>query len=87
MKTLLGLTLTLLLTACGRNEPGTMGGEPGAPETVATGAPAMSASETSRTDPQQSALASEHASSTYDDPARTNAPITTRPNASTHPNP
>ena len=83
MKIMLALAFALLLTACGRNEPGTMGGEPGAPETVATGAPAMAASETSRTDPQQPALASEHASSTYDDPARTNVPITTRPDAST----
>ena len=65
---LIGLTA---LTGCGRNEPGTMGGEPGVPETVATGAPAQAARETSTTDRQQPALASEHASSTFEDNAST----------------
>ena len=85
------LTLALLavsatvLAGCGRNEPGTMGGEPGVPETVATGAPAQAAKESSITDPPQPALASEHASSTYDDPATTNANPATLPDASTRP--
>ncbi|MGZ8939842.1 MAG: hypothetical protein ACXW32_11580 [Limisphaerales bacterium] len=73
----------LVLAGCGRNEPGTMGGEPGVPETVATGAPAQAAKETSMTDPEQPALKSEHASSTFDDPATTNANPPTLPDAST----
>jgi hypothetical protein len=68
-----------VLVGCGRNEPGTMGGEPGVPETVATGAPAQAAKETSHTDRRQPALAQEHAASTFDDPAATNAPIPTQP--------
>ena len=71
------------LAGCGRNEPGTMGGEPGVPETVATGAPAEVAKETSQTDPEQPALKSEQASSTFDDPATTNAKPATLPDAST----
>lgn len=51
-----------------------MGGEPGVPETVATGAPAQAAKETSTTDANQPALASEQSASTFDDPASTNAP-------------
>ena len=62
------------LLGCGRNEPGTMGGEPGVPETVATGAPAQAAKETSTTDANQPALASEQSASTFDDAAATNAP-------------
>lgn len=73
----------LVIAGCGRNEPGTMGGEPGVPETVATGAPAQAAKETSVTDSQQSALKSEHASSTFDDPATTNVTPATLPDAST----
>jgi hypothetical protein len=75
----------LVLVGCGRNEPGTMGGEPGVPETVATGAPAQAAKETSDTDAHQPALKSEHASSTFDDPATTNASPPTLPDASTRP--
>ena len=71
------------MIGCGRNEPGTMGGEPGVPETVATGAPAEAAKETSITDPQQPAIKSEHASSTFDDPATTNGKPATLPDAST----
>jgi hypothetical protein len=67
----LGLAAATLV-GCGRNEPGTMGGEPGVPETVATGAPAETAKETSTTDPDQPALKSEHASSSFDDPSSTN---------------
>ena len=63
---------SLFLIGCGRNEPGTMGGEPGVPETVATGAPAETAKETSHTDRQQPALAQEHAASTLDERASTN---------------
>ena len=62
-----------------------MGGEPGVPETVATGAPAQAARETSTTDEQQPALASEHAASTLDDPASTNSNPATLPDASTNP--
>lgn len=75
MKTVLaiGTVAALTMLGCGRNEPGTMGGEPGVPETVATGAPAQAAKETSTTDANQPALASEHPASTFDDPASTNA--------------
>jgi hypothetical protein len=73
----------VILTGCGRNEPGTMGGEPGVPETVATGAPAQAARETSTTDPEQPALASEHATSTFEDSADTNRSALQAPNAST----
>lgn len=82
----MGLTMLAagaLLAGCGRNEPGTMGGEPGVPETVATGAPAQAAKETSTTDAQQPALASEHASSTFEDPASTNVEALKQPDAST----
>jgi len=72
-----------VLASCGRNEPGTMGGEPAVPETVATGAPAQAAKETSTTDADQRAPNSEHASSTFDDAASTNVNSTTRPDAST----
>ena len=82
---LLLLGTTFVLIGCGRNEPGTMGGEPGVPETVATGAPAQAAKNTSDTDSQQSAIASEHASSTFDDPAGTNTQPPTLPDASTRP--
>lgn len=87
MKTALAVLCVGLgsLLGCGRNEPGTMGGEPGVPETVATGAPAQAAKETSTTDSQQPALASEHASSTFDDPSATNTITTTRPDAATNP--
>jgi hypothetical protein len=60
-----------------------MGGEPGVPETVATGAPAEAAKETSTTDAGKPALASEQAASTFDDSASTNLNSTTRPDAST----
>lgn len=71
-----------LLSGCGRNEPGTMGGEPGVPETVATGAPAQAAKETSTTDARQPALASEHASSTFEDASSTNVKALGSPDAS-----
>ena len=74
MKMFLGIAIvSMFMIGCGRNEPGTMGGEPGVPETVATGAPAQAARATSHTDPQAPALAQEHAASTFDDPATTNA--------------
>jgi len=79
---LVGVFASVLLSGCGRNEPGTMGGEPGVPETVATGAPAQAARETSTTDANQPALASEQAASTFDDPASTNVNSTTQPDAS-----
>lgn len=87
MKTALAMLCVgvVVMVGCGRNEPGTMGGEPGVPETVATGAPAQAAKETSITDSQQPALASEHASSTFDDPSATNAITTTKPDAATNP--
>ena len=62
-----------------------MGGEPGVPETVATGAPAEAAKESSQTDSGQPALKSERASSTFDDPSSTNGKPATRPDASTRP--
>src|SRR5688500_3525751 len=76
MKTAVVMAAVAAITmlGCGRNEPGTMGGEPGVPETVATGAPAQAAKETSTTDANQPALASEQSASTFDDPASTNAP-------------
>src|SRR5687768_8021640 len=57
--------VAITLVGCGRNEPGTMGGEPGVPETVATGAPAEAAKQTSQTDSDKPALKSEQASSTF----------------------
>jgi hypothetical protein len=78
------VALAAALVGCGRNEPGTMGGEPGVPETVATGAPATAAKETSDTDADQPALASEQAVSTFEDSASTNAqPQPQLPDAST----
>ena len=76
MKTelVIGAVAAVTMLGCGRNEPGTMGGEPGVPETVATGAPAQAAKETSTTDANQPALASEQSASTFDDPATNNAP-------------
>ncbi len=78
LSTALAIAITTFLAACGRNEPGTMGGEPGVPETVATGAPAQAAKETSHTDRQAPALAQEHAASSYDDPV-TNTPAQASP--------
>jgi hypothetical protein len=91
MKILLGMAVmaAAALIGCGRNEPGTMGGEPGVPETVGTGAPAQAAKETSTTDRQQPALALEHDASGLDNagtnaqsrPAATNAQTKAAPDA------
>jgi hypothetical protein len=75
--------LAALFVGCGKNTPGTMGGEPGTPKTVATGAPAQAANGSEVSDPNRSALASERASSTFDDSASTNAHPVTQPDAST----
>jgi hypothetical protein len=72
----------LALCGCARNEPGTMGGG-NAPETVATGAPKNTANATTNTNPHQSSIESEHASSSFDDSASTNSRSTVAPNAST----
>jgi len=72
-----------LLAGCGKNQPGTMGGESGTPRTVATGAPAQAAKHSEVSNPNRSAIASEHASSTFDDSASTNSHSVTLPDAST----
>ena len=80
MKTILCIVAaSAVLIGCGRNKPGTMGGEPGVPETVATGAPAQAAKGTSRTDPKQPAIISEHTASSYDDTVNTNKPLAPQP--------
>lgn len=83
-KTIGAVSLVLLLTACSRNEPGTMGGA-NAPATVATGAAADAAKTSVVSIPQQSSLKSEHASATFDD--STLKANVTAPDASTRPAP
>jgi hypothetical protein len=75
--------LLAVAAGCGKNEPGTMGGEPATPKTVATGAPAQAAKESVVSNPKQSARDSEHAMSTFDDSTRTNSPGQPLPQAST----
>jgi hypothetical protein len=77
------LGMILFVAGCAQNEPGTMGGEPGVPETVATGAPAEAAKGTDSTDRKKSAIESERASSTFDDTTRTNVSDPVLPDAST----
>jgi hypothetical protein len=63
----------LLLAGCGRNEPGTMGGEPGVPPSQATGAPGEAAKHSTVADRDASAIKSEQGQSTFDR-GETNSP-------------
>ncbi|HTG45201.1 MAG TPA: hypothetical protein VK633_11790 [Verrucomicrobiae bacterium] len=72
----------VLLAGCGKNEPGTMGGEAATPRTVATGAPAETAKDSNVSNARRSAIQSEHAASTFDDSAGTNQQDATLPQAS-----
>ena len=68
---LLGLCGAALVTACGRNEPGTMGGEPGAPASVATGAPGEYQEE--HLDSDDPALHLERLHTNFEEPVATSA--------------
>lgn len=75
-----------VLAGCGRNEPGTMGGEPGVPPSASTGAPAEAAKESAVSEAQGSAMQSEQGSSTFDGANETNSRSDLlRPDASTAP--
>jgi hypothetical protein len=75
--------LALLVAGCGKNEPGTMGGEPATPKTVATGSPAQAAAGSEVSNPKASAIESEHAMSSLEDSSQTNVTNSTLPQAST----
>lgn len=63
-----------------------MGGEPGVPPSVATGAPAEAAKGSAVSDPDNSAIESERASSTFDRDNEADSPSgLIRPDASTAP--